>query len=301
MTAKYVYVMLSENGPIKVGIAADPKARLASIQSASPWKITLVHASEHKDAGIIERAVHLALRDRRLTGEWFSATADEAIEAIKRVTGEIPDIVDDGPSEAIGYILVVPSISETAQRASIRNAVGRDIEIFVDSISTYPTGFRSLLKRLRRNEQNSVVVHRLYTMARNRRDLRVFLGDFAKRKATVVEADTGRKLTHSECANVILDALDWIGSRGKTFADPKVAAEAGELGKRTQVRVRKKMYVPKAIAWPIWSDKTLSTEEALRRINAIPGYGRKMRPLTTAYNHYGKREVFAGRRPSKKD
>lgn len=172
--------------------------------------------------------------------------------------------------------------------------------IYFDTAGTFPRQRKAAIASLHAGAKDELGIARLYVLASNRKDLREVLADIKSKGATIRELATGRVLHPDDCADAILDAVNWWGARTKTFGN-LTAAEAGELGKRTQARVRKKMYVPKALAWPIWSDKTLSTEEALRRINAIPGYSRKMRSLTTAYRHYGKREAFAGRRPDKKD
>lgn len=171
--------------------------------------------------------------------------------------------------------------------------------IYFDTAGTFPKQRDAAVRSLRSGAKDELAVARVYVLASNRRDLREVLAAIKSKGATVRELATGRVLHPDDCADAILDAVNWWGARTKTFGN-LTAAEAGEIGKRTQARIRKKMFVPKATAWPIWSNKNISTEEALRQINAIPGY-RKMRSQNTAYTHYGRREVFPGRRPNKKD
>lgn len=116
--------------------------------------------------------------------------------------------------------------------------------IYFDTAGTFPRQRKAVIASLRSGAKDELGVARLYVLASNRKDLREVLADIKSKGATIRELATGRVLHPDDCADAILDAVNWWGARTKTFGN-LTAAEAGELGKRTQARVRKKMYVPK--------------------------------------------------------
>lgn len=71
-------------GPIKIGIAADPKKRLLAIASAMPFPVRLLKSAPGTEAD--ERAVHRIFRESRLVGEWFRET-QELLAYIKLIVG----------------------------------------------------------------------------------------------------------------------------------------------------------------------------------------------------------------------
>ncbi|WP_354122427.1 GIY-YIG nuclease family protein [Bradyrhizobium sp. LA6.8] len=71
----FLYAIGRRCGPVKIGISANPKGRLAEFQTACPFKIHLLHfalcesrASAFED----EASAHRFLREHRLWGEWFN-------------------------------------------------------------------------------------------------------------------------------------------------------------------------------------------------------------------------------------
>jgi predicted GIY-YIG superfamily endonuclease len=80
-----IYLIGSDNSAIKIGYASNIKKRLASLQTGSPhelivlWEFTGLTETEARK---IERAAHEALKAKRLKGEWFDVTLDEAIDAV---------------------------------------------------------------------------------------------------------------------------------------------------------------------------------------------------------------------------
>lgn len=86
MTRDYLYVIGRDEGPVKVGIATAPLKRLTTIRTSCPFKIEILHIQPMRDrdhARKHERLFHRCMDERRLAGEWFSMTADEAIEEIE--------------------------------------------------------------------------------------------------------------------------------------------------------------------------------------------------------------------------
>jgi hypothetical protein len=76
-----VYFIRSEQmDMIKIGIANDPLHRLASMQTGSADKLTLVGGWLTDCAPALEEALHAAHAGSRVRGEWFKAT--EEIQAV---------------------------------------------------------------------------------------------------------------------------------------------------------------------------------------------------------------------------
>lgn len=80
----WVYVIGSDDGPMKIGIATDPQSRLVEIQVGHPFKLKVLHSWRHEAAAKVELAAHKLLRGKRLQGEWFSVTQEEASAAVER-------------------------------------------------------------------------------------------------------------------------------------------------------------------------------------------------------------------------
>lgn len=174
--------------------------------------------------------------------------------------------------------------------------------IYFDTARTFPAQRKALVRSLRSGAKDEVGVATLYVLASNRRDLREVLADIKSSGATIRELATGRVLHPDDCANAVLDAVHWWSSRNKRFGELSIA-EAASLGGKALSRIRAQSRMPKREALPIWRDDTLSSDEALAKINADKRYGRKW-SMTQIYDKevgLGPRKVFAGRRPKKKD
>ena len=77
-----VYVLLAHDGLIKVGSSSDPERRLKELRvnGRIAYQTNVISESE-----VVERRAHrvLALTAQHVRGEWFVATVDQAIGAIK--------------------------------------------------------------------------------------------------------------------------------------------------------------------------------------------------------------------------
>jgi len=63
------FAQVVPDGPIKIGIADDPRQRLRDLQCACPYELVLVG---HVPAPVgLERFLHRAFAAHRLRGEWF--------------------------------------------------------------------------------------------------------------------------------------------------------------------------------------------------------------------------------------
>jgi hypothetical protein len=78
----FLYIIAaSPEGPVKLGFSADPRKRLKQLQTGSVHVLALHHTEEVDDSRvkIAERALHKLLGHRRLKGEWFSLSVEEAV------------------------------------------------------------------------------------------------------------------------------------------------------------------------------------------------------------------------------
>jgi hypothetical protein len=82
----FVYVIKSSPGPVKIGKAVDPSSRLKILQTGAPFRLSLekvCRCDDEKSAYKVEKSAQRVLRGKRLTGEWFDVSVDDAIAAIE--------------------------------------------------------------------------------------------------------------------------------------------------------------------------------------------------------------------------
>lgn len=95
-------------GPVKIGIANDPVARLRQLQTASAFKLAIsacVLLDNREMARAIEKSLHLDCSECAMSGEWFDMRPEAA-------TAEIAGAI----VEHCGYRLVhVSQMREAAQ------------------------------------------------------------------------------------------------------------------------------------------------------------------------------------------
>jgi len=81
-----VYVIASEGGMCKIGKANDPQKRVRELSTGSPYRLTVAHTFPLESqfrCFEVERAAHERLAEKRMSGEWFNVTADEAADAVR--------------------------------------------------------------------------------------------------------------------------------------------------------------------------------------------------------------------------
>ena len=86
MTA-FVYVMgCADAECIKIGIAKDVGRRLALLQSGNPLEIKAVYSRgfDDKRASQVERSAHRHFKSKRIRGEWFRVSPNDAEAFIAR-------------------------------------------------------------------------------------------------------------------------------------------------------------------------------------------------------------------------
>lgn len=70
-------------GPVKIGITSSVKSRLATLQTACPYPLKLVHAFTAPDidsARSVEKAFHEVQARHRSYGEWFNLSPIVALQ-----------------------------------------------------------------------------------------------------------------------------------------------------------------------------------------------------------------------------
>lgn len=73
----------------KIGHSRNPKGRLAGFKTASPYPLTLSFELECYMAERAERLAHQQLAHKRLAGEWFDVSAEDAILAVKDAVANV--------------------------------------------------------------------------------------------------------------------------------------------------------------------------------------------------------------------
>jgi hypothetical protein len=86
MATMNVYVIESAGGMCKIGRATNPAQRMRDLSTGHPYTLTLPHVFEvGEKASVVECSAHFALAEKRMTGEWFSVSADEAARVIRNI------------------------------------------------------------------------------------------------------------------------------------------------------------------------------------------------------------------------
>jgi predicted GIY-YIG superfamily endonuclease len=113
VTARHIYVIQAEGGPAKIGIASNPARRIREMQTGHFARLTVAYSSSpfrSMDAEDVERRVHQILAEKRLCGEWFSVSVEEATDAINRAARELGAVADAGinPEDGVSQTLLQP-------------------------------------------------------------------------------------------------------------------------------------------------------------------------------------------------
>jgi hypothetical protein len=100
MPSTKLYIMGSDRGPKKVGIAANPALRLRRLQTGNSRELRVLFQQEAPEglATDIERRAHWLLREHKTHGEWFSVSAKAAIEAVAQAISENGEGEKERPS-----------------------------------------------------------------------------------------------------------------------------------------------------------------------------------------------------------
>lgn len=84
-----VYFISNGNGAVKIGqTTTSLRTRLAQLQAASPYKLYVCASITIESRKALERQLHGEFAARRMHGEWFSMTDDEAVAIAERHGGQ---------------------------------------------------------------------------------------------------------------------------------------------------------------------------------------------------------------------
>lgn len=85
--SSFLYIISHPEGWRKVGYAKDPYVRLAQHQRHSGQPLSGEYLFPCEDPKLLEKAAHSRLAPKRVMGEWFNASQQEVLEAVKEATG----------------------------------------------------------------------------------------------------------------------------------------------------------------------------------------------------------------------
>jgi predicted DNA-binding transcriptional regulator AlpA len=66
-----IYIIQAVTGPIKIGIAENPRRRIAELQTANPYGLVMCGFFQSKNDRAFEAHAHVTQAADRLSGEWF--------------------------------------------------------------------------------------------------------------------------------------------------------------------------------------------------------------------------------------
>ena len=95
----WIYFIRAVGGPVKIGRTSDRlKKRLGQIQSSNPSKLKLLSAMQCEclDDEWLEFAIHAALAEHRVHGEWFNPVQRVLDYALLAKAGQIDLIRKNG-------------------------------------------------------------------------------------------------------------------------------------------------------------------------------------------------------------
>jgi hypothetical protein len=86
---KTYLISVDDSQTVKIGIAKDPKARMATLQTGHPMKLSLLWTFD----GDYERELHEAFARLRVRGEWFDLgrLGGDPVQAVRAVVAAIED------------------------------------------------------------------------------------------------------------------------------------------------------------------------------------------------------------------
>src|SRR3977135_2798313 len=114
-----VYVIAGGPDRHKIGVSADVKERLATLSRSLKMKLRLgaIFQAPTWPAWSVESKVHSALASRRITGEWFAVTENEATAAVRNAIAALE--VDPWSGRGTWTI---PSASTRTRKIAVRAA-----------------------------------------------------------------------------------------------------------------------------------------------------------------------------------
>ncbi len=111
---KHVYVLLSENGNVKIGVSKNVMKRIKAIEGASGYKICDFFITEKcSNAYEIENELHKTFSGKKLYGEWFYIDFKKAIKETREVYERLSEFTYEKESESTKTIEFLKSLYGT--------------------------------------------------------------------------------------------------------------------------------------------------------------------------------------------
>lgn len=118
----YVYMIVAVDAPVKkdcamfkVGISENPKTRMATFQTANPFKLRLLKTwrlPSREDALCVEKRFHVAHINSRLNGEWFHSHVSSVHFLEYEIVYQLAEICKVGTDQALIHALIFAGLSE---------------------------------------------------------------------------------------------------------------------------------------------------------------------------------------------
>ena len=80
----YIYVIGPVVGYQKIGFSQNVEKRLSSIQTGNPVKLKIHHKQEVPEhcVRLLEQKIHNEIKHKKISGEWFDITVEDAISEV---------------------------------------------------------------------------------------------------------------------------------------------------------------------------------------------------------------------------
>lgn len=91
----YLYAIHGNDNLIKIGFTTDPDRRIKELQTGNPFPLKIIHLREVSgDVKTIEKIIHKSNNHRRVKGEWFKISTEQAIAEIDVALMHFDDVDD---------------------------------------------------------------------------------------------------------------------------------------------------------------------------------------------------------------
>jgi hypothetical protein len=142
----FVYVIGSEDGPKKIGIAKSIQKRLGQIKCGSPNAVSILaeRSMSRQVAFAVEHLVHAVLGKHRLSGEWFDVPSDIATATIDKAIMLVSEMMATHDTSNVRSNALCADTKE--MEASISNG-NMTLNDTIQSYSRHPKARRSVLHR----------------------------------------------------------------------------------------------------------------------------------------------------------
>ena len=132
----FVYVIRGDHGLRKIGISANPNARLAQLRTASPFPLDLEFVALVENSAFeIEQSAHAMLAHHRQAGEWFACDSDHAVAAVSaaahRLNAQLATVAPKDIEKAIAAAAGQPVTASTSSPFSPPKSATAEAKLFI--------------------------------------------------------------------------------------------------------------------------------------------------------------------------